>query len=69
MGFVDLMHKRPGKNTVNQNVFSVVQAVTGAEGPFVVKPPSTKGGKARAEKLTPEERKKIAAKAAKKRWG
>lgn len=28
-----------------------------------------KGGKARAEKLTPEERKKIAAKAAKKRWG
>lgn len=27
------------------------------------------GGKARAEKLTPEERKKIAAKAAKKRWG
>lgn len=27
-----------------------------------------KGGKARAEKLTPEERKKIAADAAKKRW-
>lgn len=28
-----------------------------------------KGGKARADKLTAEERKKIAAKAAKKRWG
>ena len=28
-----------------------------------------KGGKARAEKLTPEERRKIAAKAAKTRWG
>jgi hypothetical protein len=28
-----------------------------------------KGGKARAEKLTPEERKKIAVKAANKRWG
>lgn len=28
-----------------------------------------KGGKARAEKLTPEERKAIAEKAAKKRWG
>lgn len=28
-----------------------------------------KGGKARAEKLSPEERKKIAALAAKKRWG
>lgn len=27
-----------------------------------------KGGKARAEKLTPEERKEIARKAAKKRW-
>lgn len=27
-----------------------------------------KGGKARAEKLTPEERQKIAQKAAKKRW-
>jgi hypothetical protein len=27
-----------------------------------------KGGKARAEKLTPEQRKKIAADAAKKRW-
>jgi hypothetical protein len=27
-----------------------------------------KGGKARAEKLTPEERKKIASKAAKARW-
>lgn len=28
-----------------------------------------KGGKARAEKLTPEERKEIARKAAKARWG
>jgi hypothetical protein len=28
-----------------------------------------KGGKARAEKLTPEQRKEIASKAAKKRWG
>ena len=28
----------------------------------------TKGGKARAEKLTPEERKEIARKAAKARW-
>jgi hypothetical protein len=28
-----------------------------------------KGGKARAEKLTPEQRKEIAQKAAKKRWG
>ena len=30
---------------------------------------ASKGGKARAEKLTPEQRREIAIKAAEKRWG
>jgi hypothetical protein len=65
--------------------FRVVQQATGRNEPELEKPLSTegknphavalgrlgglKGGKARATKLTPEERKGIARKAAKARWG
>lgn len=67
------------------NAFRVVQEATGQTEPGQEKPLSTegknpnavalgrlgglKGGKARAEKLTPEQRKEIAKKAAKARWG
>ncbi len=60
-----------------QVAFAVVQQATGEAGP---EPELTgkkadsskggkKGGKARADKLTPEERSEIAKKAAAKRWG
>jgi len=60
-----------------QVAFNVVQQATGEAAP---EPELTgkkadsskggkKGGKARAEKLTPEERSEIAKKAAKARWG
>ena len=77
------MQKRSSKKDLNQNAFSVVQAVTGAEPEFKVIPPSPKknpaavalgrlgglkGGKARAKSLTKAERSKIAKKAAKSRW-
>jgi hypothetical protein len=58
MGFVEPMQKRANKNALNQNAFSVVQAVTGAEGPFVVKPPSSKGRKATAGRLAKKARRK-----------
>ncbi len=66
------------------NAFRVVQEVTGQVEPPKEKPLSTKGknpaavalgrlgglkgGKARAAKMTPEQRKEIAKKAAKTRW-
>ena len=63
------------------NAFRVVQEATGEAEPKPDKPRKEydskalghagglKGGKARAEKLTPEKRKEIAEKAAKTRWG
>ena len=77
--------KRGGDRTSgrdpNQVAFNVVQQATG-QIPKVPPPPEKnsaavtlgrlgglKGGKARAAKLTPEQRKEIAQKAAEKRWG
>lgn len=67
------------------NAFRVVQEATGQTKPEQSKPLSTegknpnavalgrlgglKGGKARASRLTPEQRKEIAQKAARVRWG
>ncbi len=62
------------------NAFRVVQEATGQTDPEQPKPRKDydykalghkgglKGGKARASKLTPEQRKEIAKKAAQKRW-
>lgn len=63
------------------NAFRVVQEATEEKSPEQSKPRKVydykelgrkgglKGGKARASKLTPEQRKEIAQKAAKVRWG
>lgn len=75
------MEKKPGKKLdLNQLAASIVDRATNADKP---KEPETgknkaaqelgrlgglKGGKARAEKLTPEQRKEIAKKAARARW-
>jgi hypothetical protein len=69
-----------GPKDFNQIAFSVVQQATGQV--EKIKPPEKnvhavtlgragglKGGKARAAKLTPEQREEIARKAAQKRWG
>ena len=69
-----------GRKDANQIAFDIVQQATG-QAPKVSPPPEKnpaavtlgrlgglKGGKARAAKLTPEERKEIARKAAEKRW-
>ncbi len=77
------MPKRSSKD-LNQSAFATVQAVTGAQGPFTVVPPAElqknpaavalgrlgglKGGKARANSLTKEQRSDIAKKAAAARW-
>jgi hypothetical protein len=70
-----------GPKDINQIAFDVVQKAIGAkpkvEPPDPAKNPAAvslgrlgglKGGKARAEKLSPEKRKEIAKKAADKRW-
>lgn len=73
------------KRDLNQNAFSVVQAVTGAQGEYKVIPPDgrpknpaavalgrlggLKGGKARAANMSKKERSEAAKKAAKARWG
>ena len=68
------------RRDANQIAFSVVQQATGQipkEKPPEKNPAAVtlgrlgglKGGKARANKLTPERRKEIARKAAEKRWG
>jgi hypothetical protein len=70
-----------GPKDINQIAFDVVQKATGAkpkvEPPDPSKNPAAvslgrlgglKGGKARANKLTPERRKEIAQKAAARRW-
>ena len=65
------------KKDLNQNAFFILEQATGEE----IKPVKNeaavalgrlgglKGGKARAEKLSPERKKEIAQKAAQKRWG
>jgi len=72
--------KTPKHPDLNQLAFAIVQAATDESEP--VEEPSTKnpaavalgrlgglkGGKARAEKLTPERRKEIAKKAIEARW-
>lgn len=76
------MDKRKKKDhDFSVNAFRVVQEATGqvepeppkARKPFDAKAlghkGGLKGGKARAAKLTPEQRKEIAKKAATKRWG
>lgn len=77
------MPTRSSKKDVNQSAFATLNAVTGAEGEFVVVPPveqknpaavalgrlgGLKGGKARAASLNKKERSEIAKKAAKARW-
>ena len=71
--------KRPDEDDPNVTAFNVVQQATAEDEPETPheKNPAAvalgrlgglKGGKARAEKLTPEERSEIASKAAKARW-
>jgi hypothetical protein len=73
------MPKRSSKPDLNQTAYNIVQQSTGFTPSFA--PPSKnpaavalgrlgglKGGKARAERLTAEQRKAIAQKAAKTRW-
>jgi hypothetical protein len=72
------MHKRSSKKDINQLAASIVeQATSETETPQRKKNPAAvalgrlgglKGGKARAAKLTAEQRKEIAQKAADKRW-
>lgn len=78
------MKKKKPSTDVNVTAFQILQAATGEESPTTKKPvepeknPAAvalgrlgglKGGKARADSLTPAQRKAIAAKAARKRWG
>ncbi len=78
------MPKRSSKKTprdINQLAAYIVEQSTGEPAPKpedATKNPAAvalgrlggkKGGKARADKLTPEQRKEIAKKAANKRWG
>jgi len=75
-------HRGQGPKDLNQIAFEIVQKATGQmpkeEPPDPSKNPAAvtlgrlgglKGGKARAAKLTPEQRRGIAKKAAQKRWG
>lgn len=71
------MHKRPSKYDAAQNALRVVEISTGAplrpraKNPAAValgKLGGAKGGRARAAKLKPEERKAIAQRAAQARW-
>lgn len=74
------MSKRPKNLDLNQLAKRIVDEATGETQPEEIDEKKKaaiesgrlgglKGGKARAEKLTPEERSEIAKKAAKKRWG
>jgi hypothetical protein len=57
---------------LNKRAFAILQIATGEEPETLPKAPASKAGKvggpARAAKLTPEQRKAIAEKAAKARW-
>jgi len=72
------MHKRTSKKQEDENTIAaqIVELTTGE--PVKEKNPAAvalgrlgglKGGKARAEKLSPQKRKEIAQKAARIRWG
>ena len=72
-----IVHRRSSKRDVAQNALRVVEISTGAPLRPKAKNPAAvalgrlggaKGGRARAAKLSPEERKAIAQKAAKARW-
>ena len=70
--------KKPRQSDVNHTALDVVRIATqGTEPPKPAKNPAAvtlgrmgglKGGRARAEKLTPEQRSEIARQAAAKRW-
>jgi hypothetical protein len=72
------MPERSGKQDINVKAFSIVQKLTGQspeeksdKNPHAValgRLGGLKGGKARAEKLTAEQRKHLAKKAAESRW-
>lgn len=72
------MPKKQGPNDPNETAFRILQEATGekpkedeGKDPAAValgRKGGLKGGKARAAKLTPEERSEIARKAAQKRW-
>jgi hypothetical protein len=75
------MPKRSSKKQdINETAFSIVQRATGKSEPAQTQPEKNpaavslgrlgglKGGKARAEKLSAEQRKEIARKAAEGRW-
>jgi hypothetical protein len=66
------------KKDLNETAFFILQTITGENEIEHTKNEAAvalgrlggmKGGKARADKLTPERRKEIAQKAAQKRWG
>jgi len=76
------MPKRSSKKKdINETTLSIVQKATGQAEPEKAKPEKNaaavalgrlgglKGGKARAQKLTAEQRRNIGRKAAAKRWG
>jgi len=63
---------KKSKQDVNELAFSIVDKATKEKNPHAQalgRLGGLKGGKARAEKLTPEQRREIAKKAAAKRWG
>lgn len=81
MCYLESMNRKPRRDhDFNVNAFRIVQEATGQVESKPKKPRKQydyktlghagglKGGKARAEKLTAEQRKEIAQKAAKKRW-
>lgn len=62
---------KKSKQDVNELAFSIVDKATKEKNPNAValgRLGGQKGGKARAEKLTPEQRKEIAKRAAQARW-
>jgi hypothetical protein len=78
------MAKKKRPTDINQLAKAILDETTKEPAPIEPKPPEKeknaaavalgrlgglKGGKARAAKLSPEERKEIAKKAAEKRWG
>ena len=66
------MPKRSSKRDLNQLAASIVERTTQEKNPAAValgRLGGLKGGKARASKLSPNERKQIASKAARARWG
>jgi hypothetical protein len=66
-----VLPKRPPTD-INQRAKSIVDEVTAEKNPAAValgRLGGLRGGKARAEKLSPQDRKLIAQRAANKRWG